>query len=52
MKDLEAAGAKTISPPKEAPGIFKYAYIEDPWGIKIELVQDNETIGFHTCTSA
>jgi len=47
MKDLEAAGAKAVSPPREAPGIFKYAFIEDPWGVKIELVEDGERLGFH-----
>jgi catechol 2,3-dioxygenase-like lactoylglutathione lyase family enzyme len=47
IKDLEAAGARVISAPKGEPGIFKYAYIEDPWGVKIELVEDTETLGFH-----
>jgi catechol 2,3-dioxygenase-like lactoylglutathione lyase family enzyme len=47
VKDLEAAGAKMISAPQEAPGMFKYAYVEDPWGIKIELVEDSEMSGFH-----
>ena len=47
VNELAAAGAKVVSPPKEAPGIFKYAYVEDPWGIKIELVEDSEKLGFH-----
>jgi catechol 2,3-dioxygenase-like lactoylglutathione lyase family enzyme len=47
VKETEAAGAKVISAPKDAPGIFRYAYIEDPWGVKIELVQDTEMLGFH-----
>lgn len=47
VKETEAAGAKVLSAPKDSPGIFRYAYIEDPWGVKIELVQDTEMLGFH-----
>ena len=47
MKELEQAGAKIVSPVRDVPGLFKLAFIEDPWGTKIELVQDPETLGFH-----
>jgi predicted enzyme related to lactoylglutathione lyase len=47
VKRAEAAGAKVTSAPREAPGIFKYAYIEDPWGVRIEMVEDTERLGFH-----
>ncbi|MQA28537.1 MAG: hypothetical protein GEU82_01690 [Luteitalea sp.] len=47
IKDFEANGAKVLSPPRDSPGIFKYAYIEDPWGVKIEIVDDSERRGFH-----
>ena len=47
VKELEAAGATVISPPKEATGMFMYAYVQDPWGVKIELVEDSENLGFH-----
>jgi catechol 2,3-dioxygenase-like lactoylglutathione lyase family enzyme len=47
MKSAEAGGAKIISPPRESPGIFRFAYIEDPWGVKIEMVEDPELLGFH-----
>ncbi|MBI4484618.1 MAG: VOC family protein [Acidobacteria bacterium] len=30
-----------------APGLGRYAYVEDPWGSKIQLVEDPETPGFH-----
>jgi catechol 2,3-dioxygenase-like lactoylglutathione lyase family enzyme len=46
MKDF-AAGAKVVTPPKDMPGLFKLGFIEDPWGTKIEVVQDTELIGFH-----
>lgn len=47
MKELEGSGAKVLNAPREIPGLFKVAFIEDPWGIKIELVQDPELLGFH-----
>src|SRR5262245_42658054 len=47
MKDLQAAGVKVVTPLRDAPGLFKLAFIEDPWGVKIELVQDAEQLGFH-----
>jgi catechol 2,3-dioxygenase-like lactoylglutathione lyase family enzyme len=46
MKDF-AAGVKVLTPPKDTPGLFKLGYIEDPWGTKIEVVQDAELLGFH-----
>jgi predicted enzyme related to lactoylglutathione lyase len=47
VKKAETAGAKVTSAPKLSPGIFRYAYIEDPWGVRIEMVEDNERLGFH-----
>jgi predicted enzyme related to lactoylglutathione lyase len=47
VKRAESAGAKVTSAPRESPGIFRYAYIEDPWGVRIEMVEDSERLGFH-----
>ena len=47
VRKAEAAGAKVTTTPRESPGIFKYAYIEDPWGVRIEMVEDTEHLGFH-----
>jgi catechol 2,3-dioxygenase-like lactoylglutathione lyase family enzyme len=47
MTELDASGAKIVSPPQDAPGMFRFAYIEDPWGVKIQLVQDPALLGFH-----
>ncbi len=32
---------------RDIPGLFKIAFITDPWGTKIELVEDEDVIGFH-----
>ena len=47
VKEVEEGGAKVVSPAREIPGLLKYAFIEDPWGVKIEIVQDKELLGFH-----
>ena len=47
MKALEAAGIKVVSPVRDVQGLFKLAFIEDPWGTRIEVVQDSEKLGLH-----
>ena len=47
VKELEAAGARVITPLREAPGLFKLAFVQDPFGVKLELVEDAELLGFH-----
>ena len=45
MKALEAAGVKIVRPMGE--GRLKAAFVEDPWGTRIELVEDPESLGFY-----
>jgi catechol 2,3-dioxygenase-like lactoylglutathione lyase family enzyme len=47
MKELEAAGVKVVNPVRDVPGLFKLAFVEDPWGTRIEVVQDTEKLGLH-----
>jgi catechol 2,3-dioxygenase-like lactoylglutathione lyase family enzyme len=47
MKAFEAAGIKIVTPMRDAPGLFKLAFVEDPWGTRIEVVQDPELLGLH-----
>src|SRR5271157_4871257 len=47
MKEFAAAGIKIVTPPREVPGLFKLAFVEDPWGTRIEVVQDPELLGLH-----
>ncbi len=47
MKELEAAGVKIVTPVREVPGLFKLGFVEDPWGTRIEVVQDPEKLGLH-----
>lgn len=43
---LEKAGAKVLSQPRSL-GAVRSAFIEDPWGVKIELIEDPDHLGFH-----
>ena len=47
MQELEAAGVTIVTPLREAPGLFKLAFVEDPWGTRIEVVEDPASLGFH-----
>ena len=47
VKEWEAAGIKITSPVRDVPGLFKLAFLEDPWGTRIEVVQDPELLGLH-----
>src|SRR5712691_345090 len=47
MKEFEAAGIKIVTPVRDAAGLFKLGFIEDPWGTRIEVVQDSDKLGLH-----
>ena len=47
MKEFEAAGIKITTPARDVPGLFKLGFVEDPWGTRIEVVQDPELLGLH-----
>ena len=47
MKEFEAAGVKITTPARDVAGLFKLAFIEDPWGTRLEVVQDPELLGLH-----
>jgi catechol 2,3-dioxygenase-like lactoylglutathione lyase family enzyme len=47
MKELEAGGGKVVEAANDQPGLFKAGFIQDPWGVKIEVLQDAEALGLH-----
>jgi lactoylglutathione lyase len=47
MKELQAAGARLLTPARDLPGLPKAGFLQDPFGVKIELLQDPEAPGFH-----
>ena len=47
LKALEAAGIKSEGPVRDVPNLFKIAFVYNPWGTRIELVEHVEYLGFH-----
>ena len=55
IKELHAVGVAGSgvrivdrdTPIREEPGLFRFAFIKDPWGTKIEIVEDPAQLGFH-----
>jgi lactoylglutathione lyase len=47
LAEVVAAGATVTTPAREVEGLFKLAYINDPFGTRIELVEDPQHLGFH-----
>lgn len=45
MKALEAGGVKIVTPMRE--GRLKVGFVEDPWGTRIEVVEDAESLGLY-----
>ena len=50
MAGWQAAGLdieNSDEPIRDIPGLFKLAFLTDPWGTRIEVVEDLEYLGFH-----
>ena len=47
VKALEAAGTKVVNPVRDIANVWKRALVEDPWGTRLELIQDPANLGFH-----
>jgi lactoylglutathione lyase len=47
MKSMEADGAKIEGPAREVAGLFKLGFLVDPFGTRLEIVQDPAKLGLH-----
>jgi len=47
MKAMEADGAKIEGPSREVAGLFKLGFVVDPFGTRLEIVQDSAKLGLH-----
>jgi len=47
VQRVERAGLETTTPPNIPPQLPKLTFIEDPWGAKIELIEDSDSIHLH-----
>jgi catechol 2,3-dioxygenase-like lactoylglutathione lyase family enzyme len=46
LAEVGAAGA-TVTPLRDVEGLFKLAFVTDPFGVRLELVEDPQHLGFH-----
>jgi len=46
MTELEAAGAKVLTPARDVPGLFRMGFVE-LWGTKLEIMHDPDLMGLH-----
>jgi lactoylglutathione lyase len=44
---LEADGAEIEGGVRDVTGLFRLAFVVDPWGTRIEVVEDSELVGLH-----
>lgn len=47
LRELQQAGVTVMAPVHEISGLYKSAFIADPWGNKLEIVQDAGRLGLH-----
>jgi len=47
MRTLQSRGVKVVEPARDVAGLFNAALVEDPWGTRIEVVQDPQKLGLH-----
>lgn len=47
VASLEQSGVRVTTPVSDAPGLGRFAVVEDPWGAKIQLVEEPGPSAFH-----
>ena len=47
VRELQAAGVKIVTPVTSNGTDWKRAVVEDPWGTRLELVEDQDNLGLH-----
>jgi catechol 2,3-dioxygenase-like lactoylglutathione lyase family enzyme len=47
LQQLGADGAKIVTPARDEPGLFRHAFVQDPWGVRIEILHDADKLGLH-----
>jgi catechol 2,3-dioxygenase-like lactoylglutathione lyase family enzyme len=44
---LQGSGVRVTTPVSDMPGLGRHAFIEDPWGARIQLVEEPGALAFH-----
>ena len=45
--EVDAAGATATTPIREVEGLFKLSFVNDPWGVRLELIEEPQHLGLH-----
>jgi lactoylglutathione lyase len=47
LRELEAAGATITTPRRDIDGLSPLSFVVDPWGVRLEIIEDPQHLGFH-----
>ena len=47
LSEIEGAGGTITTPRRQPDGLFPLSFVEDPWGARLELIEDPQHLGFH-----
>lgn len=47
VKALQAAGATVLTPARDTAGLGREAVVEDPFGVRLKILRDADSLGFH-----
>lgn len=47
VDEVEAAGATVTTPVRDVTGLFRLSFVVDPWGVRLELIEEPQHLGFH-----
>ena len=47
LAEVEGAGATVTAPRRDVEGLFPLSFIVDPWGVRLELIEDQQHLGSH-----
>jgi lactoylglutathione lyase len=47
LAEVAAAGATVTTPAREVEGLFKLSFVVDPFGTRLELIEEPQHLGFH-----
>ena len=47
LQELEADGATITMARREVEGLFPISFVVDPWGVRLEIIEEPQHLGFH-----
>ena len=47
LRELAADGATITTPRRDVDGLFPISFVVDPWGVRLEVIEEPQHLGFH-----